>query len=301
MYWLRCTPCRRCINGCLRSCQSCFDACNKCCFICKPCYEPICSCRSAGNCKCCQHCCDKKEEEVSYPYRVDVQPIFRPKETVPCGNLETVYYQEDEVGWMPLLSQANVPDADANELALLSVLSVSLFRFDGFSFRKPGEDPSDYWIQEAKMTFNSFLERMTANVANGSLNAMPTATAAPVVNSMVRGSASVNAGIKPSSVQLSSPVPQQNIRKKSVKSTTRPEDYEKLFNILDVDKSHSISIEEFRAYTKRSQGINSKAMRQLEAILKTSSGSYKELMFGEFAQVCMRLGISPDGTKFSSV
>ena len=156
MYWLRCTPCRRCINGCLRSCQSCFDACNKFCFVCKPCYEPFCSCRSAGNCKCCQHCCHKSEEEVSYPYRVDIQPIFRPKEDIPCGNLETVYYQDDEAGWMPLLSQANVPDADANELALLSVLSVSQFRFNGFSFRKPNEDPDDYWIQEAKMTFNSF-------------------------------------------------------------------------------------------------------------------------------------------------
>ena len=191
--------------------------------------QPFCSCRSAGNCKCCQHCCHKSEEEVSYPYRVDIQPIFRPKEDIPCGNLETIYYQDDEAGWMPLLSQANVPDADANELALLSVLSVSQFRFNGFSFRKPNEDPDDYWIQEAKMTFNSFLERMTANVANGSLNAMPTATTAPVVNSMDRDGASIKTGVKASSVQLSSPAPQHESKKKSVKSTTRPEDYERVY------------------------------------------------------------------------
>ena len=145
------------------------------------------------------------------------------------------------------------------------------------------------------MTFNSFLERMTANVANGSLNAMPTATTAPVVNSMDRDGASIKTGVKASSVQLSSPAPQHESKKKSVKSTTRPEDYEKLFTILDTDKSNTISIEEFRAYAERTQGINSKAIRQLEAILKTSGDSYKELMFAEFAQVCMRLDISPEG------
>ena len=67
-----------------------------------------------------------------------------------------------------------------------------------------------------------------------------------------------------------------------------------MFTILDTDKSNTISIEEFE-HTERTQRINRKAIRQLEAILKTSGGSYKELMFVEFAQVCMRLDISPEG------
>ena len=293
MYWLRCTPCKNCINGCLRRCQPCFDTCNKCCFICKPCYEVCCSCRSAGNCKCCQFA--KKETAVQYPYRVEIQPIFRPKQDAPCGNLETVYYQDHEVGWMPLLSQANVPDATKDELTLLSALSVAQFRFDGFGFRVPGEDPNEYWIQEAKMTFESFLKRMTTNVANGSLNAMPTATAAPVVNNMARNSIGNNnmgrksfnsEAVKSSSVRLS-----QNV------SEAKPQSYKKLFSLLDTDKNGAISMQEFRAYTKRSQGINSDAMRRLELILKTSNGQHKELPFEEFVQVCIQLNINPDGTK----
>ena len=54
---------------------------------------------------------------------------------------------------------------------------------------------------------------MTANVANGSLNAMPTATTAPVVNSMDRDGASIKTGVKASSVQLSSPAPQHESKK----------------------------------------------------------------------------------------
>ena len=102
---------------------------------------------------------------------------------------------------MPLLSQANVPDATKDELTLLSALSVAQFRFDGFGFRVPGEDPNEYWIQEAKMTFESFLKRMTTNVANGSLNAMPTATAAPVASSGALFAAfSSRSRVKPSSM-----------------------------------------------------------------------------------------------------
>ena len=196
---------------------------------------------------------------------------------------------------MPLLSQANVPDATKDELTLLSALSVAQFRFDGFGFRVPGEDPNEYWIQEAKMTFESFLKRMTTNVANGSLNAMPTATAAPVVNNMARNSIGNNnmgrksfnsEAVKSSSVRLS-----QNV------SEAKPQSYKKLFSLLDTDKNGAISIQEFRAYTKRSQGINSDAMRRLELILKTSNGQYKELPFEEFVQICIQLNINPDGTK----
>ena len=124
-----------------------------------------------------------------YPYHVEVQPIFRPKEEVACGNLETVYYFNDENGWVPMLSQANVPNATESESALLSVLSVAQFRFNGGGFREPGEDPDVYWIQEAKMTFESFLKRMTPNFGNNELNyPSPVSRGSPVVKAMTRDS-----------------------------------------------------------------------------------------------------------------
>jgi len=72
--------------------------------------------------------------------------------------------------------------------------------------------------------------------------------------------------------------------------------YLDLFENLDKDQSNSIDIKEFRSFVCKSQGENSAAIKQLEDMLRTSTGKYKELELEEFVVICNNLGINSDGS-----
>ena len=72
--------------------------------------------------------------------------------------------------------------------------------------------------------------------------------------------------------------------------------YLDLFERLDTDRSNSVDINEFRSFIEKTQGSNSTALKQLEDMLQTNSGKYRELILEEFVTICNNLGINPDGT-----
>eukprot|EP00942_MAST-04A_sp_MAST-4A-sp1_P013058 g13058.t1 len=76
--------------------------------------------------------------------------------------------------------------------------------------------------------------------------------------------------------------------------------YLDLFERLDTDRSNSVDINEFRSFIEKTQGSNSTALKQLEDMLRTNSGKYKELILEEFVTICNNLGINPDGTQVTS-
>ena len=72
--------------------------------------------------------------------------------------------------------------------------------------------------------------------------------------------------------------------------------YLDLFESLDEDESNTIDIEEFKSFVCKIQGENSAAVKQLEGMLQTSAGKYKELELEEFITICNNLGINADGS-----
>jgi mRNA-degrading endonuclease RelE of RelBE toxin-antitoxin system len=76
--------------------------------------------------------------------------------------------------------------------------------------------------------------------------------------------------------------------------------YLDLFERLDTDRSNSVDINEFRSFIEKTQGSNSTALKQLEDMLQTNSGKYRELILEEFVTICNNLGINPDGTQVTS-